>query len=343
MSSKVVLFRCNASEHIGAGHVMRCLSLAQRLRAKNLRCVFLTNHGGIDLIQHHAPDSFQVIETDIMAEIDQELIQVASEVSAFYIVWDSYEVTEIQVANVAAHTSLMMLDDIYSLSYYDCDAILNQNLYANSDKYNTNKDTTVLAGSKYALLRNHFLRKTYNIKGESDKLSILLTFGGSDPTNLSCLILRWLTSLQVPVRVSVVIGQHFSYEQELYTLIEEVSEQLDVKSYRNVIQIAELFLQQDLVICAGGSTVYELACLGIPMCSIVTAENQLELTKTADEIGFCKSLGNEGDLVQSSVIQTIQELLSNEANRDEMSRIGQQTVDGKGAQRVAEYIQTKLS
>ncbi|NRF93665.1 UDP-2,4-diacetamido-2,4,6-trideoxy-beta-L-altropyranose hydrolase [Paenibacillus frigoriresistens] len=345
MKKKVVLFRCDASQQIGVGHVMRCLSLAQQVEKLNMDCVFLTNAGGDDVLRHYA--SFPIFTSRYSpneSEIDQ-IIKIAEKFQASYAVWDSYDMTVDGVAEVQNHIPLMILDDVYLLPHYSCDAVLNQNLYADPQKYSVNHLTTILTRSQYTLLRSSF--REYMEKDREISLQmparLMLSFGGSDSDDLTSLIIGWLIKLDFPIHFDIVLGPHYAFKSGLLEFVAaDLAPNHKFMIHDNVRNMAELFIQQDIVICAGGSTLYEVACLGIPSCCIITADNQVELAKAAEEHGFSKNLGYIDEINPEFINSIIEDLIIDHKKRIHMSEIGKVIVDGLGAYRVASYILEKV-
>ena len=57
MSAPLAIFRADASAQIGAGHITRCLALADILRDAGWRCVFASSLGTVETlpdIRRHA-------------------------------------------------------------------------------------------------------------------------------------------------------------------------------------------------------------------------------------------------------------------------------------------------
>ena len=106
-------------------------------------------------------------------------------------------------------------------------------------------------------------------------------------------------------------------------------------------EMAELMLQCDLAVTAGGTTIYELCALGVPFVCFSYAENQEALVDYAGrrEIGLdagkyhydpVRTLENIGILVERAAADAQQ--------RREMSRRAARLVDGRGAVRLAEAL-----
>ncbi|RIK10025.1 MAG: hypothetical protein DCC49_04420 [Acidobacteria bacterium] len=95
---------------------------------------------------------------------------------------------------------------------------------------------------------------------------------------------------------------------------------------------ARYIAMADMVVCAGGVTALEAACIGRPTVALALAENQL-----ANVAG----LAGEGTLVaatDSTLGQVVSELLSDREKFLGLGSRGRKLVDGLGAERAAEAI-----
>jgi spore coat polysaccharide biosynthesis predicted glycosyltransferase SpsG len=93
--------------------------------------------------------------------------------------------------------------------------------------------------------------------------------------------------------------------------------------------MAELMEAADLSIGAGGSTLWERCCLGLPTLAVSIAENQRLLIIDAAEAGLLYAPTNNTD-VASLISRHLAALLENSALLKLISRADIQTVDGKG-------------
>lgn len=87
--------------------------------------------------------------------------------------------------------------------------------------------------------------------------NIVISFGGSDPTDLTFRVTEQLASLAFKdTSFHIVTGPGYKNVQALYTLISEQKERFEI--IENPDQIIPYFEAADHVVCAGGRTMYEL-------------------------------------------------------------------------------------
>ena len=104
------------------------------------------------------------------------------------------------------------------------------------------------------------------------------------------------------------------------------------------VQIADLMLDADVVLCSGGMSVYEIAALGVP--GIVLAQNAKEDRRMREfsRFGTIEYLGLGVDVSESAVLEAVRRILLDKARRAAMSERGRSLVDGYGAARAAEIV-----
>ena len=189
-----IAFRTDASLQIGSGHVMRCLTLADALRAKGAQCHFISRaHPGhlMEVIRQRgymvnslvapvqqAQAAIKSIATKVQdflpnqryeaAHADwlgstwqtdaQETATVLASLRPDWLVVDHYALDERWEAALAAHyRQLLVIDDLADRPHH-CNLLLDQNLGRQPHDYAGLVPThcQVLTGPHYALLRPEF-------------------------------------------------------------------------------------------------------------------------------------------------------------------------------------------
>jgi UDP-2,4-diacetamido-2,4,6-trideoxy-beta-L-altropyranose hydrolase len=92
-----------------------------------------------------------------------------------------------------------------------------------------------------------------------------------------------------------------------------------------------LMAEADLAVCAGGSTMWEMACMGVPFVPVIIAGNQRASVQAMAGDGFPTV---ESAAVGRDLPPILRALAADPGRRRELSRIGQRLVDGNGVQRV---------
>lgn len=298
-----VLIRTDASVEIGSGHLMRCLTLADQLRGEDAEVAFACRDlpgGMFDLLQARGYRCARLFSTESGA-VPQEndakaTIEAARRLFSGGLDWfvvDHYGLDATWERMLRPHArKLMVIDDLANRSH-DCDLLLDQNYYHDLDRRYQGlvPDTCItLLGPAYVLLGSEFADAKRRLRARDGAVRrILVFFGGSDPSNLTKKTLEALRLLGKPdIEVDVVVGSANPNRIAIQTLCDELP---NVTFHCQVANMAELILNADLGIGAGGAAMWERCCLGLPTITVVFAANQERTTKDVADVGAIEYLG----------------------------------------------------
>lgn len=361
-----VVFRADASLQIGTGHVMRCLTLADKLRAAGAHCCFICrNHPGNLITQirqrgftvcvlHDPSEKVAAKEFDVDVRLTYESwlgVDWATDAAQTSISLGETEVDWIIVDHYALDSrwekairprcrKLMVIDDLAD-RMHDCNLLLDQNLGRSKSDYSqiVPSNCTILAGPYYALLRPEFsaLRETSLCRRSDPELKhLLITMGGVDQCDATSTVLEALHACQLPaeLQITVVLGEHAPWLAHVQVLAKQLLQPIEIK--KNVRNMASLMAESDLVIGAAGSTLWECCCLGVPALIMVLAENQRRSANSLKESGSIILLENV-DVNPLALGSIIDDLISTDA-LSQLSIRNSLITDGEGASRVLDAL-----
>ncbi len=313
-----VAFRTDASATIGSGHVMRCVTLARKLREERANVLFVCRQHSGNMSEWIEAQGFPVARlaagrTDLVstsirhewlgAEPVEDAIATIDAMAdrafaADWIVVDHYALDAgWETALRRDGRRIMVIDDLADRQH-DCDVIVDQNLVA---EFAARYDALVppgavkLLGPQYALLQPEYA--TYHASAQprrSPPRRILVYFGASDPDNLSGLTLDAFLALgHADIQLDLVIGP---INRHAPTLREAARGRANVTLHEQLPSLAELMLQADLAIGAGGATSWERLCLKLPAIVGVLAENQRPVVAELHRRGLATSLGDAASI-----------------------------------------------
>ena len=322
-----VFFVTEGGRHIGFGHITRCVSLCQAFEEKGVLPDLIVN--GDKTIEVLLKDENYKIFNWL--EKKQVLFNVIK--GADVIIIDSYladhglynEVSEIV-------DTVVCVDDNNRISYPK-GIVINGNIYAKKIRYPENKDITYLLGVEYAFLRKEF-RDAGEKKIKKDINNILLIFGGEDRRDLTVKVLDLLKNTD-HIKKNVVIGRGY---RDLRRLDRFCNVDTEFVFYPGTGVIRNMMLDADISISAGGQTMYELACLGVPTIVIAVADNQLNNVTEWEKTGFSMYAGLWNDSGLWRNIEHCIEELRDKDTRSMSSNVGKKLVTGNGAVLAADAI-----
>ncbi len=361
---KKIVFRVDSGNHIGIGHVSRCLTLARKLKASGYEISFITkNHLGYAHEFISQEFFLMVIEGGLIQSLDaneknnyQSWLGSTPEEDLFLtnqclekiadvdlVIVDHYSLAAEYESQLKAK-KVMVIDDLYNRNHH-CQLLLNQNIGALQKSYDhllTSSNTKTLMGPKFALLRDEFktLRKQVNPQLFNRPIKkCLVFFGGKDVESDTLKILKSL-----PFDLYQQYQFHFILDSQHrdYTEVQNIwKNNSQFKLSHLSSDFAQLMMDTDLFIGAGGSTAWERATLGVASAVVCVADNQLDNCLDLQESLNAYYLGKSKDLKAGDWQQFFATKVSETNFWERLRNNSFNLVDGEGTQYVVNEI-TKL-
>jgi UDP-2,4-diacetamido-2,4,6-trideoxy-beta-L-altropyranose hydrolase len=337
-----IAIRTDSSTDIGTGHLIRCLTLADRLRHEGANVNFIcrelpgnqisiarqkgytvfplpydaaqvTGSGNEYIIQHgtmpdmDAKQSAQMI-VDNLSRVDWLIVD-------HYALGDDWEKMLRPYAK-----NILIIDDLANRSH-DCDLLLDQNYYFGFEhRYDrlVPQHCQLFLGPNHSLLRPDFLKAKSQLRHRDGSIErILVLFGGADSSNETAKSMEAIRSLNRPdLKVDVVIGSAYPHRKEIEKLTRNLPN-IDLRF--NVSHMAALMADADLAIGAGGATTWERCFLGLPAIATILAENQRSIIEATASEGALFNLGWFPDVTAEMVSSKIEWALENPLELVDMS------------------------
>ncbi len=343
-----VLIRADSGEHLGTGHVMRMIALAQACQRRNVLATIVTIDSPVKIVERIRLEGIAVsTQVDITLGGDKDLeitIQLAEAAGAQWVVLDGYHFNQSYQCRLReSGFKVLAVDDYGHCETWQADIVLNQNMGAErwSNRHSTNASTKWLLGSDFVLIRTEFqdsIAKSRRPNQPPQK--ILVTLGGVDPDNFTAAVIQLLDDYRTrSLEVRVLVGGASPHLENLTCMASQSFHKIEIIS--NTTQMPEMYSWADAVISAGGSTCWEWLAHGRLGAVVTIAENQVPIVNELSSRALAVSLGWGGDLLNGSPGKLLRDLLD---GRLEMSNESKTVpvIDGRGADRVASVFVRSL-
>ena len=333
------LFRTDAIAATGTGHAMRCLALAQALAVHGTGSRFLMTGVPPLLAVRISSEGFPIEPHDhvLGSDADAEAAAaVARRIGARWIVLDGYAFSDRYIEILqGSGIATLVIDDLGKLSRYACAIVVNQNLHADRTLYpGVAASTRLLLGTSYMMLRHEFWRyRDARRAARAGSPRILVSMGGSDPQDHASRAIDALDRLAGSgLEATVVVG---AANPRLDRLRRHAFEsRMKIAVLHNVEDMSALMRDADLAVAAAGTTVWELAYMGVPMLLGSTVEAERVLARRLADHQGCLYVGDFRDCAPEELADAIESLAKDAALRDRLAAAAGSLVDGKGGERI---------
>ena len=341
MKPDVLLIRADASRAIGTGHVMRCLALAEAWQdaggTANLAVAELPEA----LSPRVTAEGVSLKSFDTTPGGPEDAAATVAQAQRLRADWvaidgDRFDSDFLETVR-AAGFRVLLIDDFASRESFAADLIVNPNLDEDGEPYRKRGATArLLMGPSYILLRREFRqciekRATHQIGNR-----ILITLGGSDPENLTPKIADALAR-RSDLEVTVIAGAGCDKAKadELRKL-----KAGNLRVVFNPPNMVQLMKDSDQAIIAAGGTLWELLSMGCAVLSYSRNIVQASVVQVLSHRGVVVDMGETCHFDPAKLLASVKGLVELGAARQRMTDLGCALVDGIGAARVVEAMQT---
>jgi UDP-2,4-diacetamido-2,4,6-trideoxy-beta-L-altropyranose hydrolase len=310
-----VVIRVDASVDIGTGHVMRCLTLAARLRGNGSEIFFICRE-----VQGHLCDAIEaagfscsrlpvapaglgpatlvaegVADVAAFRAMDARQTRMAIEecgMNPDLLVVDHYMLDEAWESALRRTVGRIFVIDDLANRVHDCDLLLDQNLHDSPDSRYVGlvpAGARVFVGPKYALLRPEF-RVACAVPRNAGLRRMMVFFGGVDPTDEASKVIQALHSLgSAAPQTELVLGSSNPNRERVFSAAAGLA---CVRVHGQTNDMAGLMREADLGVGTCGVAAWERCCLGLPSLVVVNADNQRDDARILDAMGAARNLGD---------------------------------------------------
>lgn len=332
-----IIFWAEAGHGIGMGHLMECVALAETMRRRGLAVRFIVPP---------YPAAAEILDRFGLPWTPAPII--ASELPAplnagqpGLVIIDHRAVSLDHLR--ALHTSgwrLAVIDQLGGRAIIG-DLLINGSLPEAWRRYEfPDGAPDCLFGPAYAILRSEFAARSDDIADRggietTDAPTVLVSMGGVDRTGATLRVATALLPLGLGVRKEIVVGAGFIHRAALDSL--PLDDSFVVA--QAVTDMPTRMARARLAISAGGNTLVELACLGVP--ALVLWEDPHEAThgEAFAAAGAARVVGNGLGAPVDAIAAAVGTLLTDTPRLAAMARAGRALVDGQGCKRVCDALQ----
>ena len=289
-----ILFRVDASDIIGTGHVYRCLNFAQ-LYSKKHTIYFVTKKHLFNLNEKIKEkytcfeleiENFDNINLNIDSWLgESEMNDVKKTISVIktnklsidWLIIDHYAINETWENEIRKYVKNICVIDDFTNRKHNCNILINQQINDNEIvkyKNNINNECKICVGNDYLLLNHQYYQ--LNINKNIEKLKRINIFmGGSDIYNISEEIIDicydYTIKNNLNIIFDVIIGKSNKNAEKIKNKINDLN---NFHYYYDLKFIGDLLLEADLAIGAPGTSSYERCITQTPSLMICIADNQ---------------------------------------------------------------------
>ena len=312
-----IIFLVAGNQKLGAGHIYRSIIYRKELSRLGFTCETFYLEGDELVKKIYTKHNLSSIQIDYFKS------SIVSDSRNNIYILDILDTSVEFIKMLKKHNKVISFEDLGSGSEY---ANLVINALYKQDQLTTNH----YYGHNYVELRDEFQNTRYKINKKIK--NILITFGGTDPTNSTYVVLKSIYDFCIAnkVNINVVNGPGYQYADSLNIFP-------DINVRFSVNNMAKTMMENDIVFCSAGRTIYELASIGIPSIVITHNERENNHLFATQEYGFI-NLGLSKNLSNKKILNTYISLADNYELRKHISNIMIENNLKEGKHRVMKLI-----
>lgn len=341
------LFRADSDSAMGNGHVMRCFGLAEELAARGCVCHFacasLTS--GLALWLKGAGFPLHSLAQEPGSPRDaSETVELARSLSAASVIVDGYQFGEAWRSVLARGAwAVLTFDDLAEVHCLHTELVVNAAPHASSLPYDRiASGAEHLLGPDYIILRQEILEaRAAPQKPIAERGTMLLSFGGADPLGLTQPCIDGLAERLPPsCGIIAVVGASNPRARDIMNRAERHAGRVRIEI--NARNMGALMNESGLAVAGAGTTVGELAALGVPSLLVIIADNQVPAAMRVKAQGWCNVVDARSMDSLPLICNCAAALWAQKQVRTAMGERARMLVDGLGVKRIADRLTQRI-
>jgi len=334
-----VLIRADGSKDIGVGHIFRTLVLANELKSLGYDVQYLCRNLPGFPEKRIQQNGFKIKFIPDICSVDDETEFIKKFIRTNrknWVVVDHYDIKEDYYYRLKELGLRTMAIDDTGHTKFPVSLLLNQNIGSTPGHYCCDARTVQLHGPQYAMLRDVYHQNRQKSSLRTSFKRLLIFMGGGSVEEQLVKILAAVTLSRLSIEIDVVTGGPIETTNRLKGAAAKCG--CTCYIHHDIDHLADLMLEADVAICAGGSVCWELASMKIPMIIMPFADNQLRNAQELENQGAAINAGQYQSLSEEALASTLT-MVTNEKIKSMSERV-KEICDGKGVKRVAEILQS---
>ncbi|SDH15348.1 PseG/SpsG family protein [Roseospirillum parvum] len=329
-----LLVRADGDGTMGAGHVLRCLAVAQAWMGRGGTVAWAAAALSPGLADRLAAEGLAVHA--LAAATDPALLRALAEAERPEVLLvDGYHLGGDHLARlVGATPRLAVIDDDGRLAGPAPDVLINPNVDAAERDYATLRPTAQrLCGPDFALLRAEFTSPAPTPAVWPPR-RVLVTLGGADARGLGPTVATAAAARWPAAEVRLLQGPAAPPPPPLAA---------GITALPPTDRMAEELARADLVLAAAGGTTWEVCHLGRPALLLIAADNQAGLAGWLAGRDLALVVDARRGDWHTSLEEALADLDATPAVETARAAARAQLIDGQGAGRVAEALMSRAA
>jgi len=344
-----VLLLCDGGGHLGVGHVMRSLALAEAAADAGHDVVVAGHFEGSFLAGQLAAAPVEVAQTSAwLADGDwRPLTDLVRRLRPDVLHVDSYQVSDRlrELLSSAGVEAVVSNVEDGTFGRRPADVVVDPTFGAELSARPEDGTTWMLRGSRYTPVRQRVIDARR--RGSDDHVggvgpvarSVLVVMGGTDPVGLAPGAVELLARTGLALEVTAIaMGENAERARSAAE-----GSRLSLNVLAPVEDLAAMMSAHDLVISAAGTSIWELCCIGVPTAVAWAVDNQHEGYDRVVEAGAAIGLGGPELGGDERAVELLKRALTDSELRAQLVHAGRCIVDGLGAWRVVRTWEQALT
>ncbi len=297
---KNILIRCDASQEIGMGHIIRCIELAKQFVDCNILFAIRDNDITISQLQKNN-FNYVIIE---QGSYHEQMIKIVKDNGIDIFIGDIRDgLPEKTIIEMKVLGILTVAIDEPSDYRKKCDLCFFPPV-PQIDKLDWDGfNGKIYKGWEYIILRNEFYKKFNKLKNKTPNVLIML--GGTDAHNLTLKSLKSVVEKnKEEFNVYVVVRNSHKEICEIRKYAEESEKNISI--YSNVENMANFLEKIDYAIIAFGVTAYELLTRKVKAVHICADDDALESSSIFDSANYAKRITISDEIPKLEILKRLE-------------------------------------